>query len=294
MVRNSRGFTLVELLVVAAITGIVAAAILSLYINVMRSTVASEEVAEVQQGMRIALEQMARDIRMSGFLVPTENPISEARNDRITMVTSSAFNSFARIGNPPVTTTPTFFATGSTAAVTINVVSDAMPRLFSENSSYVRIVRTASGDELGAFKVIGVNNSSLRLEPLDVPAEDVVPTAGDFIVQVPSPSDDPTFPNVVTYWLEDETNILRREWKAGATNDQRTAAINITGLRFAYLLDNGSELPDPNAAPGTAVADNLLDNIVAVRIFLTGLTEERKTGESRVRELQTTVKLRNK
>lgn len=310
MRSNNRGFTLVELLVVVAIFGIVVTAILDLNVNVMRSTVTSEELVEVQQGLRIALEQMARDIKMSGFLVQTPlTPIAVASNTQISLNTASAFNSFARIAPPDVTNPATSFAAGTPVAQTINVSSAAMAQLFT-TGSFVRIVQPMTGNLLGdAFTVTGVNtpalpaSSSLRLLPTaNLPAVvNFVP--GDLIVQVPSPTDDSTFPNVVTYQLVDDPasadplrQVLSRIWRMGlptltAVNrdtNERVFATNITALRFEYLLDDGTVAPAPAAAPGTALTAAQRATIVAVRIFLTGLTAQAKT-----RELQTTVKIRN-
>lgn len=307
MLNDRRGFSLVELLVAVAIAGVAATVILTLYINVMHSTATSEDVVELQQGLRIALEQVAHDAQMAGFLIATNTPITEARNDRVTFVTASSFNSFARI-SPAIA-----FPAGSSAALTIAVGNTAMPRRFSEGS-YARIIRPTTGcqpaqpagslPECGDsatpyFRVVGVNTSSLRLEPLQTgnlsytPAAAIELWAGDMIVQVPGPNQDPTYPNVVTYWLDTTPGILRREWKAGATTDERTVTNNITGLRFAYLMDDGTVEPAPTAAAGTALAADRLDNIIAMRISLTGFAIDTKTGQAKTRELQTTVKLRN-
>lgn len=313
---NSRGFSLVELLVVVVIFGVVSIAVLDLYVNVVRSTTSSEEVVEVQQGMRIALEQMARDIQMSGFMVPTGIPITVARNDLLTLTTASAYRTFARVN-----ATATFPAGSTTPAVVVTVGSDAMARLFREGQ-HVRIVSPATGVPLGglppagmAFLVTGVapTTPSLSLEPLAAPAAAISVANTDMIVRVPNPGDDATYPNSVTYLLENDPisttpnmRVLSRLWYATipaltATNRDtadRVLATKITALRFEYLMDDGTVAPGPTAAAGTAVADSRLDNIVGVRIFLTGLAED-KPWDNKVdaiqqtRELQTTVKIRN-
>lgn len=305
MRANSRGFSLVELLVVVTIFGVMSTVILDLYVNVLRSTTSSEEVVEVQQGLRIALDQVARDIQMAGFLIPTAVPITDASTNQITMVTATAFNSFARVGeigvddvdvNTPVAT----FTEGSTSVVSINVNNADMAQLFS-NGSYVRIVNPMSGDPVGPFLVQSVNASSLSLTPLAAPGVGGIAVMfGDMIVQVPSPADDATYPNVVTYQLEADPAsadpnmmVLSRIWRTGLpaltignrNTNQRVIATNVSGLSFEYLMDDGTV--------ETAVVANRRDNIVGVRILLTGLTEDAKTRGSKVRELQTTVKIRN-
>lgn len=303
---NCRGFSLVELLVVVVIFGVISVAVLDLYVNVVRSTTSSEEVVEVQQGMRIALEEMARDVQMAGFLVPTGIPITVARNDLLTLTTGSAYRAFARIENPA-----TFTVANGTTGVNVDVGSVAMARLFSSGDS-VRIVSPATGVQAGAFQVTGVTLTTtpprLTLTPLAAPAADIIVANADMIVRVPSFSQDATYPNSVTYLLEADPisttanmKVLSRIWRAGlpaltaANRDtgDRVLATKITGLRFEYLMDDGTVEPDPTAAAGTTVANTRLLNIVGVRIFLTGLAEEGKTRGIKTRELQTTVKIRN-
>lgn len=297
---NKRGFSLVELLVVVAIFGVVSMVVLDLYLNVQRSTISSEEVVEVQQGMRLGLEQMARDIQMAGFLVPTERPITDARNNRITMETASAFGAFARI-NSAVT-----MATSDTDK-SFTVDNEAMADLFRKDDS-VRIVTPLDGCQPtstatdcardGSAPLFTIKTepgaTSLTLERTSGSAIIVVP-AGSMIVRVPSPTDDPTYPNVVTYMLEDDLDssdpaimLLTRTWAAGLSTAARTIATGITGLRFEYLMEDGTT----NAA-GTALTATQLEKIVAVRIFLTGRTESARAGENKTREIKTTVKIRN-
>lgn len=314
MLVNRRGFTLVELLVVVAIFGVVSTVVLDLYVNVVRTTTSSEEVVEIQQGMRIALDRMANDIQMAGFLVQSDEAafpnasvlpvaIVEARNNRITMETATAFSAFARISN-----TETIETTETEKSFTVS--NAAMADLFRKDN-YVRIISPIDGCQLtvsdcgardGTAPLFQISEepgaTSLTLERTSGAAEILVP-AGSMIVRVPSPADNPpmTYPNTITYSLEPDpvgaNSILSRNWGAGLSINDRTLATNITGLRFEYLMDDGTVAPSPTAAAGTAVAVARLDNIVAVRIFLTGQTENATVGQNKTRELQTTVKIRN-
>jgi prepilin-type N-terminal cleavage/methylation domain-containing protein len=313
MQAKSRGFSLVELLVAVTIFGVMSTVILNLYVNVVRSTTSSEEVVEVQQGLRIALDQVARDIQMAGFLIPTAAPITDAGTNQITMVTATAFNSFARVA------TNGTFPAASNLERAITVSNPAMAQLFIADN-YVRIINPATGCQPAAlpdcgdnttpfFKVSGVNTSALKLVPWELsggtissysPANSINIVPGDMIVQVPSPADDATYPNVLTYQLEDDPAstdpnmmVLSRIWRTGLpaltidnrNTNQRVIATNISGLSFEYLMDDGTV--------ETAVVANRRDKIVGVRILLTGLTEDAKTRGSKIRELQTTVKIRN-
>jgi type IV pilus assembly protein PilW len=63
----NRGFTLVELMIALAVSGVVIATISTIYIGQQRTTTAQEQVVEMQQNLRSALYIMESEIRMAGF-----------------------------------------------------------------------------------------------------------------------------------------------------------------------------------------------------------------------------------
>jgi prepilin-type N-terminal cleavage/methylation domain-containing protein len=66
-ILNEKGVTLIELLVVLVISGIVVGGIYKVFIAQTRAYTAQDQVAEVQQDVRGAMEIMVRDIRMAGY-----------------------------------------------------------------------------------------------------------------------------------------------------------------------------------------------------------------------------------
>jgi len=82
---KSNGFTLIELLVAMAITGIVAGTIFKVFQSQQRSYLIQDQVTEMQQNLRAAMDIMVRDIRMAGY-DPTQSSgagIPEANSTRI-------------------------------------------------------------------------------------------------------------------------------------------------------------------------------------------------------------------
>lgn len=69
--KCTAGFSLLELLIVLALTGLVAAAGYTFYTSQYRTKIQQDRVTGMQQNLRSAMEIMARDIRMAGY-DPTE------------------------------------------------------------------------------------------------------------------------------------------------------------------------------------------------------------------------------
>ncbi|OGP81482.1 MAG: hypothetical protein A2Z08_05150 [Deltaproteobacteria bacterium RBG_16_54_11] len=67
MKKKEAGVTLIELMIVLVIAAILVAGIYSLFITQSRSYSVQDQVAGVQQDARVALNIMARDIRMAGL-----------------------------------------------------------------------------------------------------------------------------------------------------------------------------------------------------------------------------------
>lgn len=71
---NQKGITLLELLVVLIISGIVIGGIYRLFIAQTRAYTVQDQVVEVQQNVRSAMDILLRDMRMAGF--DDDNPSS--------------------------------------------------------------------------------------------------------------------------------------------------------------------------------------------------------------------------
>ena len=65
--RADSGFTLIEILVALALTGIVLGAIYAAYQSQHKTYITQESVAEMQQNLRAAMYLMVREIRMAGY-----------------------------------------------------------------------------------------------------------------------------------------------------------------------------------------------------------------------------------
>lgn len=66
-INKPHGFTLIELVITLAVSGILMAGVYTAFLSQQNSYLAQEQVAEMQQNIRAGLDMMVRDIRMAGF-----------------------------------------------------------------------------------------------------------------------------------------------------------------------------------------------------------------------------------
>lgn len=73
---NERGVTLVELLIAAVLTVIVAGATMEFYLSQHKTWLVEAEIAEVQYNVRASLDEIAGALRMGGYQVPGHPPFA--------------------------------------------------------------------------------------------------------------------------------------------------------------------------------------------------------------------------
>ncbi len=96
LLKNSKAVTLIELLIALVISAILIAGIYRVYISQQRSYASQEQVADMQQNVRVAINRMLREIRMAGFGGKNEN--TSGSNDIITVFGN--VNGYFNIVNP--------------------------------------------------------------------------------------------------------------------------------------------------------------------------------------------------
>lgn len=79
---NNKGVTLIELLITLVISAIIIGGTYSMIISQGKVATTQERVIESQQGVRVAMEIMVRDLQMAGFddketdtVAPSSNPV---------------------------------------------------------------------------------------------------------------------------------------------------------------------------------------------------------------------------
>ncbi len=301
--RDERGSSLLELLVVMAIFLIVIAAVYALYNTQLKTTHIEEDVIEVQQNLRVAVDVISRDVAMAGIAVSSgTNPVNAVANntgldgsDLVTFNNASADGVFTIVD-----VTKSVSVVGGTSIV-FTVGSATEADMFSVGDA-VRIVNSSEKSQPAAtvFIVAAKNTAtpSLTLTPA-VSTGSVKFMRGNLIAKTGSSALEP-YPNTVLYCVGPAVGCapavtrcpagqkcLMRIVNATPTDDS-VVATNIEDLQLTYLLDN-TGLTESDA-PGN------LSLVRAVRITMVGETFN-TAGLSRApksRELTNIVKLRNR
>jgi len=69
-IRNRKGMTIIELLIVALMTSIVAAAGFEFFVRANQQYVSQDDITEMQQNVRASLQEISHEFRMAGFNIP--------------------------------------------------------------------------------------------------------------------------------------------------------------------------------------------------------------------------------
>jgi Tfp pilus assembly protein PilW len=301
---------------VLGIMGVVLGAVNSLYITHQRSATVEGEVVDIQQNLRLAMEQMTRDISMAGFLVSGADSVSAVVNNASPTPDSVTLNT----GSESLVA-----ATVNTTADAVNVAAGVtvldLPVLAFGGSvggfestdvgAEVQIVNyrgSALEDGGGAntrFTVLEVNPGT---NPLDMVCGAVAAPClqvravtagtgsirpGDTIVKTSVDGGAQAFPHTVQYSVAAcpaplAGNCLMRTTVPAPAGGAQVVATNVSDLQFQYLLTGTTEVAAPTAVQLSAIR--------AIRVTISGQvvdTAAAANGATKTRTLMSVIAIRN-
>jgi prepilin-type N-terminal cleavage/methylation domain-containing protein len=238
--------TLIELLVAMAISAILIAAIYRTFISQQKTYTVQEQVVDMQQNARVAINRMMREIRMAGFgnvidvlslsggvngFTQVITPGSNSLGNTITIV--GGFKQIRRDNGDPI-----LIASASGNQITLNYATDE----FDGNAHRFICI--------GGIESNTVQSRSERILTLDEPLRYTHPP-GTPIYKI----------HAIAYGLRDDgVRVLFRDLNPNTVSSQRdTVAENIENVQFEYFDANGN----PSAIPA---------NIRMVKVTVTART----------------------
>jgi len=273
--RNSRGMTLVELLLVMAILSVVTLALMSLYIPAYQSTVAQTQVSDVQDNLRLALKVMTRDILHAGFLVP-QDPITSTSDTAFTIRSRIVGNDFARVAST-ANLTGKIRITVSDPDMVDNFQVGSRVRLFepiNANEVTEQPVNVGVTDQDRAYPVDAVGTNTIDIATSNNPSLDAADILSETVVLAVQDQNQPPL-QTIQYTLNNES--LERRVNSNFQVLARNVDMNTANSFFDYELNSEGR-------------------VEIVDIKLTGKTRALKddavSGE-KTRSVSTSVKLRN-
>ncbi|MFZ5876899.1 MAG: PilW family protein [Nitrospirota bacterium] len=315
------GFSLVELLIVIAILGVVVGAINTLYVAHQRSATVEGEVVDVQQNLRIAMDQMIRDISMAGFALKgvqvggvDVNPVNAVTNNASPTADMLMMNT---AGESVVTSTiddsigEVSLAVGDLLDLSVRMIAGTVGgfEAADEGVSKVRIVNingepvapTAPATDM-VFTVVQVNPDTDPCGAVPAPclqlSADVAGTGvvekGDSIIRTSVVGGAEDFPHTVQYSVAAcpaplAGNCLMRTLTPAPLGGALVVATNISDLQFRYLLSGTTEVDAPTAAQ--------MSSIRAIRVTISGQvvdTAAAAGGNLKTRTLMSVAAIRNR
>ncbi|AJF06036.1 PilW family protein [Geoalkalibacter subterraneus] len=263
VLRNERGFSLPELIVAATVMLVVMSASMTLYIGSHRTSKVETDFGDVQANLRLALDQLSKDVRMAGFLT-VEPPIIDISPTEFTISTTSPSRRYARITgpDPSIGVQKTFV-----------IYSSSMAERFSTGDT-VRIIRPPNQEQPGEGNVADPSDLVFTVQSVDAQTDPDNPeitlagfnggidysyAAGDMIVRVVAGA--PLVNEVRYRYLSAPDNALQRIVNSGPP---QTLARGLKDVVFDYTLNDedlvvavnmrieGIAGPDPDTNPEAA------------------------------------------
>jgi len=272
VLNSQSGMTILEMLVTAVLSSVVVGAVLGFYVAAHDSWNTQQDVSEMQQSLRVSVEEIVSKLRNAGAGLPEglAGIVGADTNPDTITVRFSATSGSLVVGSP----------TNNKQAVPIHV------ERFSDLSEFavgdrVYIYRPPSGP--GEFFTITklADNSGSGWKEVHHQNEDLInnPQPNDVIIKLLE----------ARYWIDRSSDSLHPRFIRQVSGPGEVYAEEISDLQFRYTLADGTVIDQP------MVGDSIfaVDVNLAAQTVKQNLTIADATGRLN-RTAQTSVVLRNR
>ena len=287
--QYSKGVTLIELLIALVISAILIAGIYRGFIHQQRTYATQEQVADMQQNVRIAISRMMREIRMAGFGGVGNVLSGGGVNGFTTTINLPAVapydNSITVVGGFDQVST---LAADAIAGQSLLTLTNATNRFDGAANGFISIGGTESNTVTGRAGKVLTLGSPLRLTHKVTDALEKPITVPVFKIEA------------ITYLcgVSDGKAVLQRNENTGG--GPQPLANNIENIQFEYFDDAN---PPKQLVPPIAGVD--LEKIRMIRVTVTARTSMKDSdykggpdyvegeGSYRKRQISSNIQIRN-
>jgi prepilin-type N-terminal cleavage/methylation domain-containing protein len=267
---NRKGITLIELLVALTISGILVAGVYRTFVSQQHTYTVQEQVVDMQQNVRLAINRMTRELRMAGYGRMDAAFFGAGKMHGIyehVVNPGGGGNSVTVVGGYQTLTTLSANALAGSNTIQVNVVSGVdldKKQYISVNGLESHRIKKITGNQIELFS--NLTNDHLAGEPV-------------FLIMA------------ITYSI----GISEGKWALLRDDNlglgQQPVAENIESLRFRYVMNTGETL---DVVPAVRFDDiRMIEVNIVARTDRTD-PELAKVGDGfRRRTLTSNIQLRN-
>ena len=308
-IQSNAGFTLVELLVAIAVSGLILAGLVQVFYTTNKSYTKQDQMAIVQQSIRFAKMNLERDIRMAGCGLGTgfyclgvqELPLTNT--DGGTTGADSLTISYVDYDDPcndalPPLTVPTALTPHTIIAPTLSVIPPTNPPYTATWTAGVPCAPAAPFYAIYSyyalstgnlppsvysvvFQVTKVINSSTLQCFFTVPGAGTIltnPTVGFFsssqLVKVTYSLAGTTLNRTVNYPLLTAAQVTQQKLPTGGA-----IADNIEDLEFAFGLDTNADGTVDTWINNAVLTSPQIAQVLQVRVSIVGISSSPLSGQ---------------
>lgn len=245
MPSKNRGVTLIELLIALVISGVLIAALYGTFISQQKTYIVQDQVVDMQQNVRVAINKMMREIRMAGFGGMNDNTGGD--NDIINIFGN--VNGFVNIINPAHDVTVDGINHDQIVVVAAYDQIATLEEDAAAKSGSFRVNFTGSTrfDKPWRKYVCIDGRNNYAIMPTD---GDVLTLEGGATLKENHSVGEPVFLVIaIRYGLRKDDRgiqvLFRDLYPDTAGSSRETLAENIENLQLTYILEDESETDSP-------------------------------------------------